>query len=794
MGERSLFGRARALLVVLSAFGALSAGCADGNTTTGGHRDTGTGEAGTMDAGVPDTGPRDSGALDSGAVDANNHDAGADTGPHTIVGTCEACTTDADCDPMSFCARLVTGEHACLPGCDSELPVCPRAFTCIFDATGTGVHANVCAPVGGPCCVDEDADTYGVGVGCMGPDCNDSLVSVHPGRDEICDGIDTNCNAHVDEDPNDCMTGRCSADGDGTYSAIAGATCRLAACTSGTNTDCGLYTCHDGAAMGTTCATQCLSAAGTDDDLYCIVSAHCDTGACVADVPSGGVCDEDSDCSSTHCDNGFCCGSGTCCATDANCPGGGSPTRICDDPTNCQGHRGVVTCQSNSCTAMSGINDDTACDASVTARDCGTYNPIVCTGADPQTSRACPTSCVSDADCVAAAHCAVGFCIPDLPQGGPCGRNADCQTGLSCVDSTCCSSACTGACMACNVAGSEGTCSAIAAGSDPAGECPGFACDNYYTGFGAGSDVCRSRAPVSDSAAACDGAGACRTAAVMCPAQLPGTTQIDCNDTCMTPRSGTCTGNTAGVCDNLDGTAGTRSCGSGACTTTVQACVMGLPQTCMAPMGGPESCNGVDDNCNGTVDDGGAALCGAVPHVDTQSCNGFSGCGIAMCSTGWANYDGSTGNGCECDLAGAGATCAVARNLGSVTAGMTMSQTVNIGPGASSAWFQVAFPADAAPAPRGGTPTISVTPSANFHIFVWSNCSAGTYACNAPGDPANSGTGSFSTYQMADTVANGPTGYTSAMSSWPATVYIQVVRNTPATTCANATFSLTVSR
>lgn len=788
MGEHRVLGRWLTLAVALATF-PFAAGCADGGTMGNGRRD-GSIEGG-MDTGVlPDTGVHDA-AHDTGPdVPVPQRDSGVDGGPHTIVGTCEACMSDLDCDTTSYCARLVTGGRACLPGCNSEFPSCPRSFTCIFDETGTGVHANICAPVGGPCCVDEDADMYGVGVGCMGPDCNDALATVHPGRDEICDGIDTNCNMHVDEDPNDCISGRCSADGDGTYSSIVGATCHLATCQSGTTTDCALYTCHDGGAMGTTCATMCAPT-GTDDDRFCILSAHCDAAVCTNDVSNGGVCDEDTDCQSNHCDNGYCCTSGQCCATTNDCPARGVPTRVCDDPTNCQGHSGVITCVTNMCTAMSGINDDTACNASITAHNCGTYNPIVCTGVDPQTARDCPTSCISDADCIDAAHCTMGFCLPDLPAGGPCTRSQDCQGGLGCVDSTCCTTSCNGPCEACNVAGSEGACTAIGAGADPAGECDGFTCTGYYVGFTGGSDVCTTRQAVSDSQASCDGARHCRTADMLCPLQLPGATQIDCNDTCQSPHMGTCSGTTPGVCDNLDATAGTNMCGTGACIASVRACVGGVPQMCMAGMGGAEICDGADNNCNGTIDDGGGALCANTGHVDTRVCNGMSGCGIGVCSAGYWDYDHIFGNGCECDLTGGGASCSAAHSLGPVAVGGTASASANIGPG-TSAWFSASFAPNPSGA-RGGVPTITVSPPGAFSIQVMPNCAGGSFVCTASGDVVNSSSPGITTFAWGDTTS--PTAFTSqAQPAWPTNVIIQVTRASTPTTCGEAAFTLSVTR
>lgn len=48
-------------------------------------------------------------------------------------------------------------------------------------------------------CIDKDADGYGEGPQCLGSDCDDDDFSVNPGAQELCDGIDNNCNKQVDE-------------------------------------------------------------------------------------------------------------------------------------------------------------------------------------------------------------------------------------------------------------------------------------------------------------------------------------------------------------------------------------------------------------------------------------------------------------------------------------------------------------------------------------------------------------------------------------------------------------------
>jgi len=88
------------------------------------------------------------------------------------------------------------------------------------------------------------------------------------------------------------------------------------------------------------------------------------------------------------------------------------------------------------------------------------------------------------------------------------------------------------------------------------------------------------------------------------PAVHPGATEV-CN----------------GIDDNCNGSIDenlgtTTTCGTGACSRTVIACVNGTPQTCTPGSPSPEVCNGVDDDCNGAVDDG-------IPPVT---------CGVGACA------------------------------------------------------------------------------------------------------------------------------------------------------------------
>ncbi|MFK7986000.1 MAG: putative metal-binding motif-containing protein [Sandaracinaceae bacterium] len=785
--------RTRLPLVALVALAA--SGCAAGD----GGADASVRDSGVMDANlIPvDAGPPPS---DSGPPDAGPPDAGPpDGGPPEAARTCEACEEHADCATGSFCVSLSVGGRACVPSCEPDLPSCPRAFSCVLDIA-SGVDTTVCLPVGGACCVDEDADEHGLGVGCLGPDCNDLDSEINPAASEICDGVDQDCDGTADDPPTDCGSGRCADEGDGTYSSVTGADCTAAMCESGTVTDCTQYTCVDGGELGNTCATTCAPD-GTDDDSFCIASAHCDGGACEPDVPNGGMCGEDSDCVSAHCENGFCCDSGACCAETADCPGGGGVVSLCDTARTCQGTRGETMCGSDfRCVTMSGIEDDSACDTGVEAKTCGLYDPVSCTGEADQMEPDCPESCTLDSDCVDAAHCEFGFCVPDRPPGGSCSRPDDCQTGLSCADGVCCTSDCGGTCNSCALPLSRGTCSPIPAGADPAGECPGFSCGGYFDGFGAGENICYRRQDISESAAVCNGASACVDAATACATQPRGPAQITCHSTCQTPTAGTCNGTTAGTCDDLDATAGNASCGTGACERTVQACTGGAPTPCTPGIPIAETCNGIDDDCNDTVDNGPDSLLCPPPMVGVTTACQVGVCRLE-CPSGRADIDGNYANGCECTDDGGGGVCGAALALGSLsTAGSSLpAYTGTLLPGTDD-WFSVTFPSGGR-GPGNGAPRISVSnidggPNP-FRLSLYGSClgfpGSPLGNCNSPGDAPNAdGVVSFTFQDNASTP--GPRAHTTSLVSWPSTIVFRVARSGTSTSCDDASYTLTVSR
>ena len=85
------------------------------------------------------------------------------------------------------------------------------------------------------------------------------------------------------------------------------------------------------------------------------------------------------------------------------------------------------------------------------------------------------------------------------------------------------------------------------------------------------------------------------------------------------------------LCSGDDGS-GTLTCGEGACQNTIPACQDGAPSTCTpVDLASPEVCDGIDNDCNGEVDEGCHCIDG-----QQQSC--YSGSlatvGVGVCRAG----------------------------------------------------------------------------------------------------------------------------------------------------------------
>jgi hypothetical protein len=188
-----------------------------------------------VDAVTRDVGSPDVPVIDAvTAVDVVIPDGGART------ATCLPCTTQEQCGAEGRCVDLASGQRACLPICNPDVPSCPGTLRCVLDVALS--NAPVCAPVGGVCCIDPDGDMHGVGVACRGADCDENNREVNASAMEQCNGRDDNCNRAVDESLTRACTTPC---GEGTQScfnanwtACAVTTTRMEVCGNGVDDDC----------------------------------------------------------------------------------------------------------------------------------------------------------------------------------------------------------------------------------------------------------------------------------------------------------------------------------------------------------------------------------------------------------------------------------------------------------------------------------------------------------------------------------------------------------------------------
>ena len=90
-----------------------------------------------------------------------------------------------DCSDGMVC-HPVDGVPICSPYCFS-VEDCPAGWDCV-----TGIHSSV--PEAGLChCTDKDGDGA-----CFLEDCNDGDGAIHPGADDLCDGVDNDCDGVTD--------------------------------------------------------------------------------------------------------------------------------------------------------------------------------------------------------------------------------------------------------------------------------------------------------------------------------------------------------------------------------------------------------------------------------------------------------------------------------------------------------------------------------------------------------------------------------------------------------------------
>jgi len=195
------------LLLCLS-LAALFAACGDSSTSsgTGAGTDTGTtNDATDSGSGVSDT---SSDTSNDTSGDTTTQDGSGDT---TIPGTLpigETCASDEDCaSGICYTTPENPDQGICSQPCIRDRD-CPEAFDCVRVDSSADAF-SICIPA--DVCVDADGDQFGLGAACLGVDCDDSNATINSAATELCDGIDNDCDTQIDDNPaglnEDCDTG-----------------------------------------------------------------------------------------------------------------------------------------------------------------------------------------------------------------------------------------------------------------------------------------------------------------------------------------------------------------------------------------------------------------------------------------------------------------------------------------------------------------------------------------------------------------------------------------------------------
>lgn len=663
---------------ILLATGVALVGCADGGEGMP-RRDGGGVDASRLDSG--------GGGVDASRVDAPM--AMVDSG-RGMAATCEACTVDTDCAD-GFCAELASGGSACLPGCLIDLPDCPPRFECVANFTSS-IPDPVCAPVGERCCVDEDGDLYGSGVGCLGMDCDETSTDINAAGTETCDGVDEDCDGTIDEgDPGAlCLRG----DHVATTVCDAGA-CVIGDCEPGFD-DCNA-TASDGCETDIDTVTDC-GGCGMACTLANVDIAGCDAATCTIALCTPGFgdcngrasdgCEQPLD-TNTHCGGcGIVCGlsnaTSTCatgtCEVDAcdrnwgDCDG--RAMNGCETPlttntdcgtcgTLCEPAGGTGTCSTGTCrvtTCAGGYEDcnmSTAdgCETSVrTLTNCGACG-VPCTFANANAS--CAAGACTLVDCVAG----YGNCDGITSNG--------CETRVNTLASC-------GACgIACAPAHATGTCStgmcAISSCNTGWADCDGNVANGCETSLTTTTDcgscgtACSRTNALADCATGTCRVGACFTGYGECDG-------IDATG-CETPLRTTSDCGGCGIaCMRANAT---PTCGSGTCA--ISSCNAGYA-----------NCDGIDTNgCETSLS--ALTSCGGCGIACTRAnatadCSAGT-CHIDFCNAGYANCDGIDANGCETPLTtlancgACGASCALPNAGESCATGVCEITTCSTGYG-----------------------------------------------------------------------------------------------------------------
>jgi hypothetical protein len=628
---------------------------------------------------------------------------GADASCNGVDNDCDGFTDEGFEQAPSTCgvgACAATGTRACVGGhpIDSCAPGSPAAG----DGTCDGIDddCNGLTDDGYP----VSATTCGTGAcassgqrACVGGAVVDSCAPGSPAAsDSTCDGVDDDCNGLTDDgfvpSATACGTGACAAAGTTSCTqglvhdscvpgepAVADLTC------DGLDDDCNGGTDDSYVSVGVSCGVGACQATGTTTCVDGVEGDSCQPadGSGVDDACNGldddcdGVADDDYLPSPTTCGVGACATTGqrtcvggaevdscnpgvpaaddvTCDGQDDDCDGVADEDHVASDTTCGVGacaRPGVLAC-------VQGLATDTCAPGQPAADD------ATCDGQDDDCDGA-----TDEEYAPRAVACGVGACQATGTTTCVAGVEGDsCQPlGGAGADTVCngVDDDCDGA-IDDDYVPSDTTCGVGACASVGQKACvEGVAVDSCVAGTPAPSDTTCDRVDDDCNGLVDDGWQATATTCGVGACLRHGT--LECQggaplDSCAagTPAEGDASCN--GVDDDCNGTADdgyvarTVTCGLGACQATgTTTCEQGTERdSCTAGNGaGTDSvCNGIDDDCDGQTDEdyvGNATTCGVGPCAATGGTSCVSGAVVDSCAPGLPSPEVCDGQDDDCD-------------------------------------------------------------------------------------------------------------------------------------------------
>ena len=450
---------------------------------------------------------------------------------------------------------------------------------------------------------------------------------------EECNGEDDDCDGEVDEG-GDVL---CD-DGFGCTGAEA---CVDGACVAGTETDCSAL---DGPCTEGICSEKdggCVAAprengSACDDGNFCTLDGVCQSGVCETeprdcssetDACNVGVCDEDADaCVKSPVMDGTTCDDGAFCTLGDVCTAGvcGGAARDCSAVAD-QCNTGVCDESADACVAMA-VANDTPCDDGLYCNVGEACQAGQCTGGMARSCSAQGGSCRSGV-CDEATDSCTGDPVPD---GTACDDSQFCTTVDTCLAGTC-------------VGGAARDCSALD------GVCQTGICDENLNAC-AGQTA--SDGTTCDDGRFCTTVDSCAGGVCVGGGPAPDCSGVTGGDPCLIgvcdPTADMCTTTFDPVCCNVNVDADLD--GSNECEDCDDANAAVRP-------GATEFCNGVDDDCDMEIDEdfdqdsdgySGCSTDAAVFDCDDAAPNVNPGM-TESCDDGMAT---NTGNGIDDDCDG----------------------------------------------------------------------------------------------------------------------------------------------